>query len=256
MDREQWAALIRPPFGDPEPVSVVNFVEVFNTSSRPALADANDGHQYVIKGMQRGREIVNELVIAEIGQAMNAPIPRGEVVQLDQAFIYAFPELLHFQPGYCYGSRFISGCTGRLSIRHIDREENGDRFARLVVLYGLTYVTPSVGDYNLMYTEPEPHLVFSFDHAKFFPDGPDWTSDSLEQVGPATINVDLAAQESLTPEHLEAALHDLRQVTDEQIARAVSLPPGRWNCDANERTALAMYLARRRDELTGLDTRH
>ena len=53
----------------------------------------------------------------------------------------------------------------------------------------------------------------------------------------------------LTPEEVETARQGFGAATNQQIARAVQIPPDQWGLATQERLALARYIADRRDVL-------
>lgn len=247
MTDQKWQDLIQEPFGDGEDdIRVDLYHRTYDTDSRPALVEDEHGQKYVIKGKQRGREIVNEMIVSRLGQAIHAPVPAGKILFLESEYQLAFPGLRHFKPGQCYGGAYIEECTPREKIRYTDVNQNRLRFARLAVLYGWMHV---MADHQFIY---QANLVYSVDHARFFPDGPDWTSDSLlefSENSKAKPDKIIMAEASIHKTELDVALCDLGDVTDELIASAVCAPANSWLCSREERTAMASYLSRRRDEM-------
>ncbi len=56
-----------------EPILVITIRRGWNSAARPVLVRGIDKKEYVIKGQQAGRQIINDQVVARLGVAMGAP---------------------------------------------------------------------------------------------------------------------------------------------------------------------------------------
>lgn len=207
-----------------------------------------DGHEYVVKGRQVGRAIVNEQVIAQIGLALGAPVGQPALIDVPAELIAAEPAMQHMLPGVSHGTRYLRDCSDRLWIEHVNVAVNRARFALLAVLYGWGHA----GDHQLIYANAAPHLVYSVDHGHFFPTGPDWTAPALDQAPSATLYQDIVSTCGLTSAELRAALAALDGVQESAIIRAVAAPPDEWGCTMDERVTMVAFFAKRRSELLAL----
>jgi hypothetical protein len=231
----------------PQPILAETYLRSWGSASHPVLLECSNGHAYVVKGRQAGRMIVNDQIVAALGQMMGAPVPVPELINVPAELIAAQAEMSHVAAGTAHGSRFIPNCADREDVKHAGPENNG-RFARLAVMYGWM----QAGDNQFIYDNSVPPTVHSVDHGHFFPGGPDWTEASLQGAGPAQLEPTLDSTVTWTDELLTEIVASLTQIDDGMIARAVCRPPDDWGMAPSERSALATYLSSRRDVLTQL----
>jgi hypothetical protein len=57
-----------------DPIIIITFRRGWDSAARPVLARGIDTEEYVIKGQQAGRKIVNDQVVARLGMAIGAPV--------------------------------------------------------------------------------------------------------------------------------------------------------------------------------------
>jgi hypothetical protein len=248
-----WTALLAAGAANrPAPLRAETYLRSFGSGSRPVLLECSDGGSYVVKGKQAGRQIVNDQVIAALGRSMGAPVPAPVLVDVPAELIALQPELQHIAPGISHGSTWVPNCSDREALQHIHVQGNNERFALLAVLYGWMLGQ----DHQFIYANTSPHIVYSVDHGHFFPSGPDWTLASLSSAGHADLDATITPSVSWENGLLFDVRDRLTNITDEVIAQAVSRPPDDWDLDDSNRSALAGYLSRRRDEmLTIIDRR-
>jgi hypothetical protein len=204
-----------------------------------------DGHDYVVKGRQAGRAIINEQIVGKLGAALEAPVGQINLIDVPADLIGMQADLNHMPPGVSHGSRLILDCSDKLWLAHHDVPDNRPRFAGLAALYGWI----PAGDPQLIYGQTAPHLVYSVDHGHFFPGGPNWTVAGLNGAGPCVLYGELMNGCKITREELLAVENRLRTMSVETIAEAVAMSPDTWNIAAEERIAVAAYLAARREQL-------
>ena len=221
----------------------------WETFSKPIVLGCDDGKDYVVKGSQVGKAIANEQVVGRLGLQLGAPIPPIQIVDVPVALIAGNrPQIDHMRDGPAHGSVKQDNCTERAWPPRASIPENEERFGALAVLYGWM----CAGDHQLIYELDAPGLVWSVDHGNFFPGGPNWTIAGLQGAGPASVDPALASLSRI--QYIEEVLNRLSGVTDEQIATAVAAPPVSWAIMKEERTELAIFLARRRDALLATRT--
>jgi hypothetical protein len=218
------------------------FVRKWGTSSSPALFICDDGGQYVVKGVQAGRMIVNDNLAARIGRRIGAPVPDVAIVHVPSELVALEPELSYFTPGPSHGSRFISN-THDGTVQHT--ATNRARFAILAILFGLVVAS----DHQFLYENEPPHLVYSADHGHFFPAGPGWTADSLHAADPASPDLFLTNTAGLDISDLQAAATGLSELDDSFLKMVTSQVPDTWGLALAERHALVTFLGSRRDSL-------
>jgi len=216
----------------------------WDTYSKPVVLGCDDGSDYVVKGSQAGKAIVNEQVVGRLGHLIGAPIPAIKIVNVPAELIAGnSAEISHVRPGLAHGSALQNNCTDKEGLGRTDVPENEKRFAALAVLYGWTHA----GDRQLIYCLDKPQLVWSVDHGHFFPGGPNWSVPSLQGVGAASVFPELAAV--CEPESIEEVISVLSTVKLEDIAAAVAAPPDTWAVTIEERKELAILLENRRTNL-------
>jgi hypothetical protein len=229
----------------PDPIVAHTYRNRWQTASSPVLLACDDGEEYVVKGRQLGRVLINEQVIGRIGRALGAPVTDVALVDVPEALVQMEADMSHMPAGISHGNRWIPDCSERAWIQYTDEPQNRPRFALLAVLYG--WVVPS--DPQMIYENTAPHFVHSIDHAWFFPGGPNWTVDTLRAAPSPVPDATIVSECGLSNDELREAARRLSDVTDAAIAEAVAIPPEDWGISLDERVALAIYLAERRGKL-------
>jgi hypothetical protein len=246
MDKDRWreslslAALQRE-----IPIRAETFLRAWPSFSRPVAVVCSDGLEYVIKGPQIGRAVINDQVVARLGIAMNAPVGKAKLVEVPSELVDIEPQLSHIQPGVAHGSLFTPDCSDRSWIAYTDEPGNRLRFALLSILYGWAHAN----DHQLIYGNREPHLVLSVDHGHFFPNGPNWSETDLQNCPAAQPEHALVSGCNLTGDELSQAMSNLRSVTEEDIIQAVAAPPDEWGITIDERITMVEYFLKRQREI-------
>jgi hypothetical protein len=247
VQADQWRQLIAEAAAKrPAPIKAHTYRnKKWGSASAPVVLGCEDGHDYVVKGQQAGRAIINEQIVGRLGAELGAPVGQVNLIEVPADLIGMQADLKHMPAGVSHGSRLIPGCSDRQWIAHHDVPENKQRFAALAVLYGWI----PAGDHQLIYRQTAPHVVFSVDHGHFFPGGPNWTVAGLNGAGPAVLYGELMSGCKITREELRTVEDRLRTVSVTTIAEAIATPPDTWNITVEERVAVAAYLATRKEQL-------
>jgi hypothetical protein len=246
MNDEQWRGLIEQASRSrPTAAQATTFLKTWESASRPVLLRCSDGKDYVVKGKQSGRMIVNDHVVGRLGAELGAPVGYVAVVDVPDTLIKAEPNLQHMTPGLSHATLLIPRVGERESILHVNVPENRPRFALLAILYGWV----SAADHQFLYENQPPHLVHSVDHGHFFPGGPDWTTASLRGAGDPALDPTVAGACAFIAEEIATAAGALAPLPDQVVVEVVAAPPEEWGLTLEERVALAAYLAARRDRL-------
>jgi hypothetical protein len=132
--------------------------------TRPAVADCDDDHRYVIKGRQAMRPLIADQVVGRLGAIIGAPVPDVQLVEVPSELIMPGSFFEHFEAGISHGVRFVEKCSDSWYVQYVTDEGNMERFAALAVLYGWT----DPEDRQFLYLTTAPHRVFSADHGAFF----------------------------------------------------------------------------------------
>lgn len=229
-----------------EPICILVFRESRRSAASPVFARGVDKKEYVVKGQQAGRQIVNDQIVARLGVKLGAPVGQPQIVEISPELVEPGSEFAYIQAGTAHATEFLSGYSDdRQSVDFIHQEENRSRFARLSVLFGWV----GANDRQFLYRKVRPNWVYSVDHGNFFPGGPNWTIDSLKAAPAGKVDQSLVSICRLTHDEIRAALSQLVDVTEMDIIRAVASPPDEWGLGMNERVELVAFLLRRRSEL-------
>jgi hypothetical protein len=237
----------------PAAVKAHTYIRNWPTASKPVALKCDNNNIYVVKCRQPGnpamaRAISNEQMVGRLGTLMHASIPATAQVDVPTELIANQPEMAHMTPGLAHGSLFSNDLTDRMDVSHLDVPENRNRFAIFAVLYGWVVAA----DHQFFYTKSVPHLVYSVDHAYFFPGQQAWTVQSLAQAAAPEPDQRIVQTCNLTQPEVHAALRQLFAIDQEALACTVALPPDEWGLTVDERLALLEFLIRRREVLIGL----
>lgn len=241
-----WQQSLEQAISQPEePILVYQFESSWSSASRPALVWGSDRRHYVLKGQQAGRQIVNDQIVARLGQAMGAPVAEPRILEIDPELLAEEPDFQYLTPGTAHGVVFIPNCSDRNWFPCPTEHQNRERFAQLAVLYGWI----SASDHQFIYHLTSPNLVFSVDHGHFFPDGPNWMIESLRNAPPPLIDRKISQAVQLTDKEKSQALDTLAAVTEAEIIDAIASPPPEWGITIIERVELTNYLINRKQQL-------
>ncbi len=185
------------------------------------------------------RAICNDQVMGHVAAALVAPVPAVKIVNIPQELIDGEPALAALPAGPAHGSRYMPNASKtRQGFAFQNLPENRPRFALLAIMYGLAKVD---GDHQFFY-EDGSNRVWSFDHGHFFPNGPEWTIQTLAACAAATPDPTIVGGCNLIEDELDEAREDLNGLTEAAIAMAVASPDAGWRLDDAERVALAHHL--------------
>jgi hypothetical protein len=241
MATPEWKSLIEAAVkARPEPIAAQTYVKEWGSRSKPALLRCSNQKDYVVKGSQRGKDLIAEEVVAGLGLLIGAPLPEMLLVDVADDLIQqqrkASPAgLQHMQAGIGHGCLYVGDVDQAPGPIHVDVEENKLRFARLAVLYG--WVSPA--DVQLHYEVAKPPLVWSVDHEGF----------NLLRADRGCPFQMFVTQAKLSAEDLLAVKPALEGIAPEGIAGAAARPHESWSITLDERVRLAQHLDQKRQEL-------
>lgn len=226
------------------PIQAKTFLRGYRTKAQPVLLRCADDQNYMVKGMQAGRQIINDQIVARLGMMLGAPVGEPQLIYIPAELIEIEPRLAHISPGAAHGTLLIPQCDDHIELIATSEPNNRTRLAHLAVLYG--WIVP--GDRQFLFSMSPPRIIYSVDHGHFFPNGPDWKIEDLLNAS-FPILPECFSGCSLTTEELSEALDSLAAVTVAQIIQAVASPPDEWGLTIEERVQLVHYLIRRQKEL-------
>jgi hypothetical protein len=221
------------------------FVQKWGSFSSPVAVICENGQTYVAKGMQIGKAIFNEYCVARLGQKLGAPIPSSILVNFSPELLSISPEISHMPAGLAHGLEYKGGFSDKIGGVRYQDGDNLNAYKVLAVLYGWVLC----GDRQFIFQLQPPNELLSVDHGHFFPGGPNWTIDTLNQAGPATFECDIMNNCKLDVSDLKPICELLAKLGEEDIAHAVGGCPQEWSVTKQERIAVAAYLWNRRKQL-------
>jgi hypothetical protein len=243
MSPDEWKVLFKADGQNkPNVTKAITYIRSWDSVCRAVQVGYDDGNDYIIKGSQVGRSAFNDQVVGRIAWELGAPVSQVSLVQVETDLVASNPEMAHVSSGLAHGSLFIRDCTECAWLQYVDLRENRPRFALLSVLYGWI-----VGaEKQFFYSITPPNLVYSFDHDAFFPDGPNWSVQSLNRAPYPDVDGVIVDQCGLRHRELNEACGYLERITPEIIALAIASVPAEWGAvDGSQRIVLAQYLWQR-----------
>ncbi|MFZ4729523.1 MAG: HipA family kinase [Pseudanabaena sp.] len=230
-----------------EPIIATTIRRGWQSSAKPVLVRGIDGNEYVVKGKQAGRQIINDRVAAKLGQAMQAPVGEPYLVEISQELLDLELEFSYLATGVAHATKFIPNCSDdHGEFLYASSSVNHSRFASLAVLYGWIYAD----DHQFLRENQSPRLVYSVDHGHFFVGGPDWTIEHLSNyLNPAKPDHLLVRNCKLNNEDLIPTLAALGRISEQTIVQIVGGVPEEWGISIDERLTLVEYLIKRQHEL-------
>lgn len=254
LHREELRQALEEEISNPEelilPTDIIRVLPP--SSSNPLLIRAFDPcssryGEYIVKGKQAGRQIINDRVAAKLGQSMQAPVGQPYLMEISQELLDVDPDFSYLATGIAHATKFIPNCSDdHGGFLYANSSANRSRFAYLAVLYGWMHAN----DRQFMHEKKPPLLVYSVDHGHFFVGGPDWTREHLTgHVEFAQPDPMIVKSCNLNDEDLKPALTALKGISQQTIVQVVGSVPTEWGISIDERITLVEYLVKRQNEL-------
>ena len=235
-----------------ESLQAITYRRGWRTKAEPVLLECEDDQTYVVKGVQAGRQIVNDQVVARLGIALGSPVGTPSFIQISAELIELDRRLASFSPGLAHGTLWIPDCRDSYELLGTGEEENRSRYALLSALFGWVINH----DPQYLVNEQPPRLVHSVDHGHCFSGGPNWTVESLQNSIDSDSGMSL---EFLLINGFEMCVfkaidfqtmqQNLKQVTELNIFSSVASVPEEWGITMEERLVLVEYLIVRQQRL-------
>lgn len=234
-------------------VSASMLLEVAPTGAAPVLAVTNQGPRYWLKwpGNPHGNvSLVNELVVARVGQLIGAPVRPIALVHVDAALVDGYFASGRTVPaGIHFGSELLPEVEETTEIIRVEKDGNAERFPRFLALWNLCMGT----DLQLLYHVSNEHQVWSIDHGLWFDSHEgDWTPSLLQ----AWKDQSWSWPEGRQPAGLSArVLHDVASSVEElsilSLGSVVAEVPVEWGVPDDHLYSLAKFLHNRRALVAG-----
>jgi hypothetical protein len=214
----------------------------------------SDGNRYAVKcknNFHGTRELVNEFVIARLGQILSLPVVPFEIVYMSEEQIQYIPKKFssEYKPGKQFASLFIDNCIG-LSKKppHPTKKEikNHQVLAGIFVFDHWVHNADRTKSNILLERLPEGQYdIHMIDHGKCFPGGYEWNQATLQKrkrfKKDSVVHIwTVGMLEDLTiiSSYIEQILA-LPEASIEEVIREI---PEDWNVPLRDREALVTYL--------------
>lgn len=233
-------------------IKAVQYIKGWRTKSDPVLLECEDGNDYVVKGQQAGRQIVNEQLVSNLGILLEAPVGKPAIVEISQDLIDVESNLKDFKPSTAHGTLWIPNCIDQWELIATGEPENRLRLVWLATLYGWT----SANDHQFLFNKVPPRLIHSVDHGHFFynPNNsyhPNWSKDDLIScIKSSSACLDPYFSDcNFSKQELKEAYAKLLAITEDKIINVVGSVPWEWNFTIEERVIMVEYLIKRQRQL-------
>jgi hypothetical protein len=241
-----------------ESVRAISYLKAWRTKAEPVWLQCDDDNSYVVKGLQAGRQITNDRIVAHVGRSLGAPVGKPKLVEISTELVKVEPRLGHLPPGLAHGTLWIPDCRDSWELLGTGEQENRGRYALLSALFGWVINH----DPQFLCRKHPPRLVYSVDHGHCFAGGPDWTVESLKASPEmnSEMSLELALLAGFTSCHFRVGefqqmLRSLKDVGEQAIFLAVASVPEEWGITMEERVVLVEYLVLRRQGLLSVLSR-
>ena len=227
-----------------EIIEATTFRRAWGSKSSPISVKCANGKYYVVKGKKSaGRQMINDQIVARLGQKIEAPVGCPAIVNISQDLINIEPDHFEdFNAGTTHGTEVIKDCFDSYDLLAIDH--NRSRLAVLALLFGWTHAS----DHQFIYTINKPPKIYSVDHGHFFPNPPNWTVEYLKKDTPAQLD-SYFDKCNFSPEDFKNIYELLNNITTKMIVRAVSFPRKEWGITFEEKLEMINYLVKRQEDL-------
>ncbi|MFV0320333.1 MAG: hypothetical protein ACK5IN_08250 [Microbacterium sp.] len=211
------------------------------------LGLADDGRQYWVKvpGNAQGNQVlVNEVIVAEVGRLIGAPVRERALVRVPSSVAAwsEFPVRGVVGPLVAHASHHVPGAVDDDELRYTKRDDNARRQAAMAGLWDLC-----VGeDPQWLYETAASYSVWSYDHGLWFTTGEgDWDRNVLERLADVDSRIPKLPA-AVSRERLSEVADVIDELTPDQLLTAVSLVPVEWGTDDGDLETMAWFLYSRR----------
>lgn len=213
-------------------------------SSGSFLVVADDGRRYWCKSLnnlQHPRVPANEQIVGRLGALIGAPV-------CDVALVRIPDDLAgwEFRPGHALEVGLASGSLAvepAVETRALDNRALDDNARRHAGIYALHDWLGGSDAQWLMFGGDA--AFYSHDHGHYFPGGPGWTIENLEQSVGGAFPLGFPTA-GLDNDEIERLAQRLDAVTEEEVVGCVANVPADWPVQDDELEALIDFVYGRR----------
>ena len=150
-EKKRWRQQLQEALKNPTHyLNAVEFKKRSRSKSQPLWLECEDGNDYVVKTYDlAGRQVVNDQLVARLGELLNAPVGKPALIYIPQELIEG--QSRHFegiQVKIAHGSLFIPNCQDSWVPIASSEPENRLRLILLATLYGWLVAS----DHQFLYT--------------------------------------------------------------------------------------------------------
>jgi len=245
-DCTDWAGSVA---GRIDPTSCLGIKLVFPDigpgGSNAVPVRATDDQRWWLKptnNPQGPRVTINEYVVGQIGELIGAPTCKVAIVEIDS--LNAGPRQAPAPPlevGFACGSFEVPGSRERrTNLEFRSRDDNSSRHVGIIALWDLCFGA----DPQWLYQSTDDERTWSHDHGLFFPQGPNWTEQSLVDhlVEVHQLAVDTTDLDKPTIERVATKIDELQRNMIETILSSV---PASWPVTDSELECLGWFIHER-----------
>ncbi len=136
--------------------------------SKPFLCKAENGDEYIVKGLQSTRESqISEWICGNLAKALDLPIADFSLVEIPEALWEELPPpLAGIGPGIAFGSKKVTGVNW---LEQFNAEDISPDLQRNIIIFDLWIknMDRNIGNPNLLYQAKNKQLVI-IDHNSAF----------------------------------------------------------------------------------------
>lgn len=239
------------------PLEPVKYLETLSGKAAHLFLFSN-GNRYAVKcknNFHGTRELVNEFVVARLGQLLSLPVVPFEIVNMSEKQILDIPKTFSskYKSGHQFASLFIDHCTG-LSKEppHPAKKEinNHQVLAGIFVFDHWVHNADRTKSNILLERRPDgKYDIHMIDHGKCFPGGYQWNKSTLQKRKPfkkdSVVHVWTTGMlEDLTI--LSSYIERISALPEASIEEVIREIPEDWDVSLRDREALVAYLKKQK----------
>ena len=250
-----------------QPLYPVKYVQALRGGTAHVIL-FNDGKEYVVKWFgvkkERGKEVVNEYVVAKLAQLLSLPIIPFKLVYIPEDFLKKTPELQqkkhNYISGYHFGCVYIKNSIPFEDVRFTppspQEVNNRNQLAGLTV-FDQWLNNSDRGTMNVILErlDDDSYYVHMIDHGRCFPGGYQWSPQTLNNEPAYNFHWPFYKWVYTTlndTQELTSYIDKIIDFPNEKIYEVMASIPDEWNVSTEERDALYHFLLKQKRNLPNI----
>jgi hypothetical protein len=186
---------------------------------------------------------INEQIVSECGKLIGAPVCPTTLIGIpDELADYEIATGFTLGNGLAHASRDIPNVVQGGQLDYRTKDANSTRHAAIFALYDWCWG----GDAQWLFDATDDMRTFSHDHGYYFPGGPRWTVNDLQNAAQQP-HVLQAPTSDLSREAVREVAVRLRAIDRVSILAALNSIPPEWPVTDAELEAAGLFLESRTD---------